>query len=92
TVSVLHADGYKTGTNWSKACFSPDGQYVVSGSVDGTIYYWSTREGTVEKTFRDQSSPIVGVTKENSTVVSAEKDKTVVVWGTTPRRPTVFEK
>ena len=21
TLSVLHADGYKTGTNWSKACF-----------------------------------------------------------------------
>lgn len=21
TISVLHADGYKTGTNWSKACF-----------------------------------------------------------------------
>lgn len=26
TVSVLHADGYKTGTNWSKACF----RYAIS--------------------------------------------------------------
>ncbi|KAF9126856.1 hypothetical protein BGW39_006307 [Mortierella sp. 14UC] len=92
TVSVLHADGYKTGTNWSKACFSPDGQYVVSGSADGTLYYWSTREGTVEKTVKEQSSPIVGISWVNSSVVSAEKDKTVVIWGTTARRPTIYEK
>ncbi|KAF9995361.1 hypothetical protein BGZ80_011241 [Entomortierella chlamydospora] len=92
TLSVLHADGYKTGTNWSKACFSPDGQYVVSGSADGTLYYWSTRDGTVEKTTKEQSGPIVGVSWSNSTVVSAEKDKTVVIWGTTARRPTVYEK
>ncbi|KAF9025606.1 hypothetical protein BGZ52_008923 [Haplosporangium bisporale] len=92
TLSMLHADGYKTGTNWSKACFSPDGQYVVAGSADGTLYYWSTRDGTVEKTTKEQSSPIVGVSWVNSSVVSAEKDKTVVVWGTTARRPTVFEK
>ncbi|KAG0339463.1 hypothetical protein BG004_006812 [Podila humilis] len=92
TLSMLHADGYKTGTNWSKACFSPDGQYVVAGSGDGTLYYWSTRDGTVEKTVKEQSSPIVGVSWMNSSVVSAEKEKTVVVWGTTARRPTVYEK
>ncbi|KAF9190262.1 hypothetical protein BGZ51_008793 [Haplosporangium sp. Z 767] len=92
TLSVLHADGYRTGTNWSKACFSPDGQYVVSGSADGTLYYWSTRDGSVEKTTKDQSSPIVGVSWVNSSVVSAEKDKTVVIWSTTARRPTVYEK
>ncbi|KAF8949489.1 hypothetical protein BGZ47_000030 [Haplosporangium gracile] len=92
TVSVLHADGYKTGTNWSKACFSPDGQYVVSGSADGTLYYWSTRDGIMEKLVKEQTSPIVGVSWVNSTVVSAEKDKTVVIWGTTARRPTIYEK
>ncbi|KAG0293148.1 hypothetical protein BGZ98_002307 [Dissophora globulifera] len=92
TLSVLHADGYKNGTNWSKACFSPDGQYVVAGSANGALYYWSTRDGTVEKTIKEQSSPIVGVSWSGSSVVSAEKDKTVVIWGTTARRPTVYEK
>ncbi|KAF9108501.1 hypothetical protein BGX27_008333 [Mortierella sp. AM989] len=92
THTVLHADGYKTGTNWSKACFSPDGQHVVSGSADGTLYYWSTRDGTVEKTTKEQSGPIVGVSWSGSSVVSAEKDKTVVIWGTTARRPTIYEK
>ncbi|KAI1311954.1 hypothetical protein EDD11_003234 [Mortierella claussenii] len=92
TLTVLHADGYKTGTNWSKACFSPDGQYVVSGSADGTLYYWSTRDGSVEKTTKEQTGPIVGVSWVSSSVVSAEKDKTVVIWGTTARRPTVYEK
>ncbi|KAG0363295.1 hypothetical protein BG005_001595 [Podila minutissima] len=92
TLSMLHADGYKTGTNWSKACFSPDGQYVVAGSADGSLYYWSTRDGIVEKITKEQTSPIVGVSWVNSSVVSAEKDKTVVIWGTTARRPTVFEK
>ncbi|KAF8969538.1 hypothetical protein BGZ46_010659 [Entomortierella lignicola] len=92
TITVLHADGYKTGTNWSKACFSPDGQYVVSGSADGTLYYWSRDDGSVVKTTKEQSGPIVGVSWSGSNVVSAEKDKTVVLWGTTTRRPTVYEK
>lgn len=131
TLSVLHADGYKTGTNWSRACFrytittsgahgnmifnqlqhwermtnsnvfsywvltlpSPDGQYVVAGSADGAIYYWSTREGSFDKVIRgEQTSPIVGVSWAGSSVVSAEKDKTVVIWGTTTRRATIYEK
>ncbi|KAF9167309.1 hypothetical protein DFQ27_009856 [Actinomortierella ambigua] len=90
TLSVLHAEGYRTGTNWSKACFSPDDQFVVSGSVDGSVYYWSTRDGTLEKTMRDQSSPIVGVSWVGGHVVSAEKDKTVVVWGSGSRRATTM--
>ncbi|KAG0222746.1 hypothetical protein BGX31_008900 [Mortierella sp. GBA43] len=93
TLSVLHADNYKTGTNWSKACFSPDGQYVVAGSYDGSIYYWTTNEGAFDKVIKgEQSSPIVGVSWAGSSVVSAEKDKTVVIWGTTTRRATIYEK
>ncbi|KAF9364335.1 hypothetical protein BGX34_001821 [Mortierella sp. NVP85] len=93
TLSVLHADGYKTGTNWSKACFSPDGQYVVAGSYDGSLYYWNTRDGTFEKAIKgEQMSAIVGVSWVGSSVVSAEKDKTVVIWGTTARRATIYEK
>lgn len=30
TLSVLHADGYKTGTNWSKACFRYTLQKLLS--------------------------------------------------------------
>ena len=36
TLSVLHADGYKTGTNWSKACFRYGDKYTHTVQRDGT--------------------------------------------------------
>lgn len=66
---------------------------MVAGSYDGSLYYWNTRDGTFEKAIKgEQMSAIVGVSWVGSSVVSAEKDKTVVIWGTTARRATIYEK
>ncbi|KAG0085065.1 hypothetical protein BGZ92_009329 [Podila epicladia] len=92
TQVVLQAEGYKTGTNWSRACFSPDDQYVLAGSADGKLFYWSATDGVLEKTAQDQKSPIVGVAWSHGTAVSAEKDRTVVVWNAIARRSVVYVK
>jgi transducin (beta)-like 1 len=35
--------------------FSPDGDYVASGSLGGQLYVWSVKDGTIVKSFRGAS-------------------------------------
>ena len=40
--------GYRVPYNWSNACFSPDGQHILSGSSNGGLFIWSVPAGTGE--------------------------------------------
>ncbi|CAG8801464.1 36668_t:CDS:2, partial [Racocetra persica] len=75
---TLHAEGYKTGANWSKSCFSPDGRYVAAGSLDGTIFYWNIQKSKLEKTVKEHNSSVCGVSwsPQGGQVFSADKDRT----------------
>ncbi|KAG9292434.1 hypothetical protein G9A89_015304 [Geosiphon pyriformis] len=86
-VQTLHADGYTNGTNWSRACFSPDGRYAAAGSLDGTIYYWNIYKSRLEKTLKEHSAPICGVcwNPQGGQVFSADKDRTVCIWASSLR-------
>ncbi|EXX54110.1 Asc1p [Rhizophagus irregularis DAOM 197198w] len=79
---TLHSDGYKTGANWARACFSPDGRYVAAGSLDGTIFYWNIQKSKLEKTTKDHIAPICGVSwsPRGGQLFSADKDRTVCIW------------
>ncbi|CAI2173670.1 16579_t:CDS:10 [Funneliformis geosporum] len=79
---TLHADGYKTGANWARSCFSPDGRYVAAGSLDGTIFYWNTQKSKLEKTTKEHIAPICGVSwsPQGGQLFSADKDRTVCMW------------
>ena len=35
--------------------FSPDGDYVASGSLGGQLYIWSVKDGAIVKSFRGES-------------------------------------
>eukprot|EP00842_Homolaphlyctis_polyrhiza_P006848 jgi/Hompol1/752/HPOL_000538-RA len=85
TISTFADDGFRTGMNWAKSCFSPDGAYVASGSADGAVYFWDTATAQTVLSLKEHKSPVCGVVwnpQGGSNVYSAsEKDKYIVHWG-----------
>ena len=45
TLTGTTQDAYKNMTNWGRACFSPDGQYVTAGGADASIFVWEAGTG-----------------------------------------------
>ncbi|CAJ0634452.1 13909_t:CDS:10 [Entrophospora sp. SA101] len=77
---TLKADGYKTGANWARVCFSPDGKYVAA---EGSIYYWNSLTSKVEKINKgEHMAPICGVSWSSygNKLFSADRERTVCIW------------
>ncbi|XP_027629882.1 autophagy-related protein 16-2 isoform X6 [Tupaia chinensis] len=49
---VFRADGFRCGSDWTKAVFSPDRSYALAGSWDGTLYIWDVDTGKLESSLR----------------------------------------
>ena len=62
--------------------FSPDGNYVVSGSRDNTAKVWEVATGNVITTFTGHSSYVYSVafSPDGNYVVSGSRDSTAKVW------------
>ena len=50
TLEGTTRDPYINVVNWSRACFSPDSQFVVAGGHLGTLYVWAADTGKVVAT------------------------------------------
>ncbi|KAJ3397528.1 hypothetical protein HDU92_007191 [Lobulomyces angularis] len=85
-INTFSESSYRNGMNWLKSCFSPDGSYVISGGVDGTIFIWNTLTAKIEKIFKGiHRSSVCGVVWNplgGNLLYSVEKDNCVVCWGT----------
>lgn len=62
-VNTFEHPEFRTLSNWSAACFSPDGMYVAAGSSSpGTVFVWRTVDGKLEKKLEGaHSSGVVGI-------------------------------
>ncbi|CAL8234280.1 unnamed protein product [Boreogadus saida] len=86
TNTVRHtfsAPGFKCGADWTRVCFSPDGNYVVGGSADGGVYVWNVLTGKLDRLLdKHHSSAINAVSwsPSGAFVLSVEKGSKAVLW------------
>jgi autophagy-related protein 16 len=79
--ATFTAPGFHVGVDWTRAAFSPDGQYVAAGSSDGTLFVWETFSGKV-KTRKEHGKEIVTCAwhPKGQLFASADRNKRVILW------------
>ncbi|XP_065055783.1 autophagy-related protein 16-1-like [Rhopilema esculentum] len=81
-VSTYRAEGFKVAFDWTRACFSPDVQFVMCGSYDGGVYVWNARTDKLEKTLREHKSSVVACAwhPNGSSLVTCDRNKHLIMW------------
>lgn len=76
-------DNYRSAVNWSRASFSPDGQYIASGGANGSLYVWKTLTGRCELQLSTANNvPITSVAwaPNGLQVVSCDRGGNLSIW------------
>nr|XP_008515842.1 PREDICTED: autophagy-related protein 16-2 [Equus przewalskii] len=80
---VFRAEGFKCGSDWTKAVFSPDRCYALAGSWDGALYIWDVDTGKLESSLRGPHCAAVNAVAwcySGTHVVSVDQARKVVLW------------
>ncbi|XP_043722031.1 autophagy-related protein 16 isoform X1 [Telopea speciosissima] len=79
---TLRANGNRVASNWSRSCISADDNYVVAGSVDGSIYIWSRVGADIVSTLREHSAPVLACSwsELGKPLASADKNGNLCIW------------
>ncbi|XP_053245627.1 autophagy-related protein 16-1 isoform X2 [Podarcis raffonei] len=80
---TFSAPGFKCGSDWNRAVFSPDGNYVAAGSADGSLYIWNVLTGKVERVLSKHHSNSINAvawSPSGAHVVSVDKGNKAVLW------------
>ncbi|XP_058161894.1 protein Atg16l2 isoform X2 [Dasypus novemcinctus] len=80
---VFRADGFKCGSDWTKAVFSPDRSYALAGSWDGALYIWDVDTGKLESSVQGPHCAAVNAVAwcpSGSHVVSVDQGRKAVLW------------
>ncbi|XP_076283037.1 autophagy-related 16 isoform X2 [Lasioglossum baleicum] len=82
-IGSFSADGFKVGFDWTRATFSPDGQYISVGSSDGSVFIWSVLTNMIETVLKNHSAVVTAVSwhPQGTYLASVDRAKTVTVWG-----------
>ncbi|KAL0133228.1 hypothetical protein PUN28_000771 [Cardiocondyla obscurior] len=82
-VGSFSADGFKVGFDWTRAAFSPDGQYIAVGSADGSVFIWSIATNMIETILKGHTAAVTAVSwhPHGTYLASVDRAKTVTIWG-----------
>ncbi|XP_025270274.1 autophagy-related protein 16-1 isoform X2 [Camponotus floridanus] len=82
-VGSFSADGFKVGFDWTRAAFSPDGQYIAVGSADGSVFIWSIATNMIETILKGHTAAAIAVSwhPHGMYLASVDRAKTATVWG-----------
>ncbi|KAM6931553.1 ATG16 autophagy related 16-like 2 isoform 2-T2 [Lycodopsis pacificus] len=79
----FRADGFKCGSDSTKAVISPDGCFLAAGSADGAVYIWNVSTGNLETRLPDRHSSSISAvawSMSGEYVVSVDKSRRAVLW------------
>ncbi|KAM5248155.1 protein Atg16l2 [Ctenodactylus gundi] len=80
---VFRADGFRCGSDWTKAVFSPDRSYALAGSCDGALYIWDVDTGRLQSTLQGPHCAAINAVAwccSGNHVVSVDQGRKVVLW------------
>ncbi|OQR79631.1 autophagy-related protein 16-1-like [Tropilaelaps mercedesae] len=82
-LSTFCDDDFRVGYDFTRAKFSSDGNHVVVGSADGTLFVWSTLTNRPEAKLRELTSAVICTSWSPSGdhVASSDKERKVCIWG-----------
>ncbi|XP_034459507.1 autophagy-related protein 16-2-like isoform X2 [Hippoglossus hippoglossus] len=81
--TCFRAEGFKCGSDSTKAVISPDGCFLAAGSADGTVYIWNVSNGNLETRLPDKHSSSISAVSwslSGEYVVSVDKSRRAVLW------------
>ncbi|XP_037630689.1 protein Atg16l2 isoform X1 [Sebastes umbrosus] len=79
----FRAEGFKCGSDSSKAVISPDGCFLAAGSADGAVYIWNVSTGNLETRLPDKHSSSISAVSwslSGQYVVSVDRSRRAVLW------------
>ncbi|XP_070685984.1 protein Atg16l2-like isoform X2 [Pempheris klunzingeri] len=79
----FRAEGFKCGSDSTKAIISPDGCFLAAGSADGAVYIWNVSTGNLETCLPDKHSSSISAVSwslSGQYVVSVDKSRLAVLW------------
>ncbi|XP_060929812.1 protein Atg16l2 isoform X2 [Limanda limanda] len=81
--TCFRAEGFKCGSDSTKAVISPDGCFLAAGSADGAVYIWNVSNGNLETRLPDKHSSSISAVSWSPSgqyVVSVDKSRRAVLW------------
>ena len=81
-VSTLKSEGFRVAFDYTRACFSPDGQYVMCGAHDGSVYIWNAKTNVLEKVLKEHKTAVVATAwhPTGTLLLSSDRNKHIVLW------------